>query len=184
MAKMSSRFIKISGKRADEKILSFYMFIVWIIIALAIVGGVYIFYSARLDIRNIQSESLANNLIGCLTEDGFIKTKVLEENFDVFSECNLNKNIIEDKREFFLKVSFKDVDSGQEIRELIIAGEKDFEIQCGLRENAEVRDEYAVCASKEIYILYKTINPQSNKLENKKAIIDIFTGSNVLGGVF
>ena len=108
MAKMSSRFIKISGKRADEKILSFYMFIVWIIIALAIVGGVYIFYSARLDIRNIQSESLANNLIGCLTEDGFIKTKVLEENFDVFSECNLNKNIIEDKREFHLRMLILD----------------------------------------------------------------------------
>ena len=68
---------KIMNKKGEERYLSVWMIIVWVIVALASFIGLYLFYSAQSDVRDIQDKTLINRAVGCVVEDGKINSLFL-----------------------------------------------------------------------------------------------------------
>lgn len=156
--------MKILGnKKAAERYMSPWLFLVWALIFVAIVAGVLIFYSAEGDVREIESEILAVRIVDCVVDSSYLNENFLSEDFDIFKECFLNKEILDDSREFYFNVSV----TGEKISKEITAGEKDFEIQCELEGRY-----FAKCSRRKVYILNK---------ENEKLNVEVLAGSIQLG---
>lgn len=149
----------LNNKKAGERYLSPWMILIWIIVGVAIVISVLIFYSVKLDVREKESEILIVRIADCLVEDGYLRNL---DAFDVFADCNIEKSVIENGN-YYLKVSFSDN------QEDILAGVKNFETLCGL-ENSE-GDDFPRCSKKRIYAL-----KDGEKLE-----IEILAASNQIG---
>lgn len=159
----------IKNKKAAERYLSPWMFLIWVLIGVFIVAGVFLFYSSEADVREEESEILALRIIDCLVKDGNFNEEFLGE-FDIFQECNLNKKILDEDRDFYFKISVYD-DSGGLLKQLE-KGEKEFFVQCNL-EGKEESEGFPACSEKKIYAL---------NLENKKLRIEILAASNQKGG--
>ncbi|PIN94512.1 hypothetical protein COU53_03340 [Candidatus Pacearchaeota archaeon CG10_big_fil_rev_8_21_14_0_10_30_48] len=147
---------------SGEKVLSLWMFLVWGLIALAIVLAVFIFYGQEADIKILQSDILIDRLADCFIDQGqFVDVG------NVFEDCNLNKEIF-DKGNFYFKVSF--------LEDSISGGNKDFEIQCGLRKTQDEKssENFARCSQRSFIALK----------DNQEINVEIFAGSNVRGGKF
>jgi hypothetical protein len=162
------------NKKGDEKLLSVWMFIIWILVALGVVLGVMIFYSAEADVRYLQAGILSLRVSDCIFSDGYVDEKFLKEDFDIFSYCNIDKKLF-DENKLFLRVEVIDsVSSDSLLKKEIVYGNKDFEIQCKIREGAEAKN-FARCVKKRFVLLYEDD-------EVKQAVIDVFAGSNIFGG--
>lgn len=59
-------------RRGDERLLSFYWFLMFIIITVAVVSAVVIFTSRPFDIRSVEAQILADKLVGCIAQQGNI----------------------------------------------------------------------------------------------------------------
>jgi len=91
--------------KKGEKYLSIWWFGILILIGGFIVFGVLIFYTNYLDIRDIESQILANKISECyLNED--LTYDSLEEDF--FSNCYLNENLFTGYSNYFILVKFPD----------------------------------------------------------------------------
>lgn len=156
------RLKKIKNKKAEERFLSPWLFLVWALIGVAIVIGVLIFYSLKIDVRQTEAKILSTRLIDCLVDNGYLKNL---EGFDVFEECKIDKEIIWNGDYYFNVSVYED----GILYKNITAGVKDFEIHCELRK--ESKGEFADCYKREVYALK----------DNKKVIIKILTASNQLG---
>lgn len=158
------------NKRAGERYLTPWMFIVWALIGIGIIMGVMVFYSAQTDVRPEEAEILAKRLIDCVLDDGYLKEEFLQnlqEDYDVFKDCSLDEEILLGG-DFYFDISvFKNNELLREVSE----GKKDFEMQCKLKEKAEA-EHFAECFEEKIPVFDKN----GNKLS-----IEIFTGSNQLG---
>jgi hypothetical protein len=161
------------NKKADEKILSIYLFIIYIIVLTGIISGVLLFYGSPLDVRELESNILTTRIINCLTEQGNLKSEVLGDNFSLTSECNiyLKDNANENKDEqYAVKIGFFNFDScfnttsstcSEKIKEISI-GRNDFFEYCKLGEEAEAK-KFPKCTNNKIYVLN----------EDKKILIEI-----------
>tara|TARA_Y100000310_G_C20264141_1_gene615041 strand:- start:58 stop:540 length:483 start_codon:yes stop_codon:yes gene_type:complete len=150
-------------KRAEERYMSPWLFLVWALIGVAIVGAVLIFYSAEADVREQESKILASRILDCISDNNYLKTEFLLKDYDIFKECNFNKEILDESREFYFSVSA----IGTGISKKIIYGEKDFEIQCELEGK-----NFAKCSRKRAFLLDSNDN---------KITLEIFAGSNQQG---
>lgn len=143
------------NKKGDEQIMSIWMFIIWIVVGIGIVSGIAFFYSSEADARTPQAQALAQRIAICLSSEN--PDKILNENFNIFSECNLEKEAFKDN--IFMKIKINNKE--------IIEGNPDIENQCKLQEKATAEN-FAKCSSLKIY-------PDNT-------LIEITTGSNIKGG--
>lgn len=160
------------NKKADERVLSIYLFIIYIIVSVGIVSGVILFYGSPLDIRTVESGILANKVIDCLTEQGELKGGVLDKDFDLMSSCNLNfkdnTQKYQGEEQYGIKIEFYEFDScsktgskldtkvecKNKLREEIKAGRIDFFEFCGSEaEEAPGGEKIPKCDIKAIYVL-------------------------------
>lgn len=90
------------NKRASIGSRTFYLwiFFMFILIAVVISAGTYIFYSKEVDIRGAEAEILSNKIESCIVQEGILVKSFLNENFDIQKECDLD---IQDS--YYLKVS-------------------------------------------------------------------------------
>ena len=65
-------------------------FISFAIIAVGVTIGIYMFYSQNLDVRDDEVKILFEKLKDAIFEDGKLKKEVLESNFNIYNEANLN----------------------------------------------------------------------------------------------
>lgn len=149
--------------KGEERFLSPWLFLVWALIGVAIVTGVLIFYSLKIDVRQTEAEILNTKLVDCLVDNGYLKNL---ESFDIFEECNIDKEII-GNGDYYFNIS---VYEEGKLPKVISAGVKDFEIQCELRKESK-SESFADCFKREVYALK----------DNKRIIIKILTASNQLG---
>ena len=156
----------IGDKRGDERILSIYLFIIYIIVSIGVVSGVLLFHGAGLDIRIVEAGVLSDKIINCLVEEGELKDEILEEDFDLTSFCkiNLKDNSASYDGEVQLGVGVELFDFNSCVKEEI---EGETEISCtnNLRNKIEVgRNDYfgfcelegdkiPKCSEKYIYVL-------------------------------
>ncbi len=78
------------NKKGGERILSIYLFIIYIIISIGIVSGVILFYGSPFDVRIAEAGVLNSKIVDCLVEQGKLKQNVLVDEFDLLNTCHLN----------------------------------------------------------------------------------------------
>jgi hypothetical protein len=78
------------NKKADERVLSIYLFIIYIIVSIGIVSGVFIFYGTPLDVRKVEAGILNTRVIDCLAEQGKLTPEFFNNNFDLVTYCHFN----------------------------------------------------------------------------------------------
>lgn len=157
------------GKKGSERVLSIWHFIVFGIIGLGIVAAVWLFYSAEVDVREIEILMLQNKLYDCVVEQGFVD-EFLEEEIDVFGNCGLNKEIIEE--DFYFRVLLEN--SAEELKR-IDKGVRSFEKDCEVVLSGVEAKRYPKCFMKNESVLYHEGS------EIKTATIKFLTASNQQG---
>ena len=78
------------NKKAGERILSIYLFIIYIIVGIGIVSGVLIFKGSDLDVREIEADILSDRIIDCLVEQGRLRGDFFDADFDLTKKCGLD----------------------------------------------------------------------------------------------
>lgn len=82
--------LTIEGKRGDERTLSLYWFVMFVIITIAVVSGVVLFYGRPFDVRAAESQILSDKLLLCVVHDGVLDARVFaSEGFSLERDCSL-----------------------------------------------------------------------------------------------
>jgi hypothetical protein len=153
-----------------EKMFSF----IWIAEILVVAGvfaiGLYMLYSTEFEIRDKEAEILYNQIYDCITEQGIVLSSFMLDNFDVFSECNLNKEIF-DKSFFAFNISF--YNENNLIKKSISKGFRDISQKCEIKGD---KSKLPNCFEKRVLVLYEEEN------EIKKGYLNIITASENKGG--
>ena len=116
--------MKLKLKKADERYLSIWMFMVWIVIGIALIWEVIIFYSEQADVRYYEADMLGGRVLDCLSLKFTSQTS-----FDIYSECGLNKDVIENSGSYYLSFSVKEKVSGKETLSFGV-GPSSWAVQC------------------------------------------------------
>jgi hypothetical protein len=161
--------------KGGEKLLSIFWFSVLAIVGIGITAAVLIYHSADVDVREMEINILYEKIINCVIEHGFLIEGLIEEDFDIFNECQLNKETFGEGSYFYFNLKVFDSSSNliKEIEEGDFSFEKDCEVQEG--EGGVSARYYPKCIRKKEIVLYY----KNNKIE--EAEIEILTASNQVG---
>lgn len=161
--------INLKDKKAGERYLTPWLFLVWVIIGVGIVVGVIMFFSATIDIRAEEADILAVRIADCLIDTGYIREDFFN-NFDIFTECNLNKEIVESRELYFIGIRIYEND--EELENLRQEkGVLSWKELCEMQKE-EKQKNFPQCSEKTVYALNKT---------DSEFVIKILTASNQLG---
>jgi len=140
------------NKKAGERVLSIYLFIIYIIVAIGIVSGVIIFHGTSLDVREKEAGILSDKVIDCLVEQGQLKKEILNTDIDLISFCNFNFKDNTEKykgeERYAVKVEIIDFETNNVEKTLSIAGNSEFLEFCN-----EKGDKIPKCNEKKLYVL-------------------------------
>lgn len=109
-------------------------FMIMMIIGAGIAWGVVAFYSEGYDYRRAESSAIAAVVYPCLLEKDFTIP-----DFDIYEECGLNQNVIEDSKHAVL------IKSIEEDKFILEKGVADYKNQCFLNSKDK---SYPVCIVK------------------------------------
>ena len=174
--------INLKNKKADERYLSIWMFIIWIIIAVGLVWGVTLFFSGSADVRKTEADILNQRILDCLGTD--FDASQFNPDFDLFSKCSLNKAVLADSDFYYINLTIysytgekvlDSYNSGDAVKSLAYNktyGVGYFEKDCIVQFNKN-KDEpnFAQCYSNKILIL----NPLN---KNQLYEVNVLTASN------
>ncbi len=166
------------NKKGQENILSAWWFFCLAFVAAGIVIGVLIFYSAEMDIRELEADVLANKIADCLANEGYLADL---ENFNVY-DCGLEEEIFENGN-FYFNISFVDSQTGKKIqdKEDIIGGRISMDKECKIKMDEEIKAKhFPGCVEKQVFVLEETID-DNNNVQINKLKIKILAASNNFG---
>ena len=154
----------ILGKKGAEKTISIYWFAILIIVAGAVVYMVASVYGQPYDVRQIESDILANNIADCISEGGYLKEKVLndasfKENF--LGRCSLNFEAADfpgTNGEYYAEINFYDFDSENKINFEVSSGNLNLKQFCEIKGRTN-----PACSQKSFYVIDK--NQQSYRID-------------------
>jgi len=158
------------NKKADEKYLSIWMFLIWAIIGVSIVLGVLMFYSVQGDVRQIEAQLLADKLSSCIT-NGFNYEEIKGSNFDIYAKCSLNKNVFDEENFYYFNINITGEGNGQLGK--IILGGNNWKTECDyqfLKEEAEKENKFPQCTRQD--------STAFDSKTNKRYIVSVITASN------
>jgi hypothetical protein len=148
----------LKNKKAD-KIISVYWFAILFIVAAAIVYMVISFYGGSYDIRETEAYVLTNKVAGCLSEAGYLKERVLDENFreNFIEECKLNFETEDvynwrEYEQYYVEINFYNFSTNQGISS-IKKGNEALKTDCGLKGKT-----FPVCLERSFYALDREKN--------------------------
>ncbi|MBS3073008.1 hypothetical protein J4477_04200 [Candidatus Pacearchaeota archaeon] len=156
--------------KRGEKLFSIWWFIIIIIVGLGIITGVNLFYSFNLDVRSLESDILANKVIKCVADSGGINVDILNEDFDLYSKCEISQSVLENNK-YFVKISVMDFFSGNVLIEHKY-GNNVFERDCEIKSKL-IAQNYPECSEKTVYVIDS---------DGNKYLINVLTASNYKGG--
>ncbi len=136
-----------SNKKGAEEYLSPWMFLIWVVIAVAVVIGVIIFNSAKIDVREKEAEILAVRSFDCLVDNGYVREDFFQDDFNIYEKCGLEEGVI-NNGDYWLNVS---VYSSDVLLKSLTIGVKNFEMLCQLGESEG--EDFPKCSEKKIYAL-------------------------------
>ncbi len=136
--------------KGAEKILSVYWFAILFIVAAGIVYMVFSFYGKPYDIRELETNALADKAADCLNYGGYMNENwqnLEDENF--LSECNLNFNVESDfeweNDQYYVEIKVSDFNSNQELKKIAV-GNHNLRLNCAVES-----DNFPVCLEREMY---------------------------------
>jgi len=98
------------NKVGGEKILSIWWFFVLALVSAGVVGGVFLFYSFDLDVREVESGIMVNRVYDCIGSNGFLREDVFLDGFDIYEYCDINKELFyKNGSEVYLEVEVFDL---------------------------------------------------------------------------
>jgi len=114
---MKIKFKKMNKK--GDKMISVYWFVILFIVAAAVVYMVAIFYGAPKNIKEAESKLLANKVAECISQGGYLKEEILENNYfkdNLLKECDINFTVEDfgtwkEKEQYYLEVNIHKFDS-------------------------------------------------------------------------
>lgn len=130
------------NKKADERILSIYLFIIYIVVSIGIVSGVLLVQGSGLDVRKVEAGILADKIIDCLVDQGNLNTAVLSEDFDLLSFCGVEFR--SDDEEYGVNIVIEDIEKKY--------GRDDYLEFCNLKGTKIPK-----CETREVYVLNKGV---------------------------
>lgn len=143
-------------KKAGERVLSIYLFVIYIIVSVGIVSGVLMVYGQPLDVRELEAEILTDEVIDCLVEQGKLEKVFWDTSIDLIEVCKFdfrdNTAKYQGEERYAVEVRLYDFETNELKKALPIAGENNFLELC----SAE-GDKIPRCNQKEIYVLYGQI---------------------------
>jgi hypothetical protein len=155
----------IKNKKADERLLSVYLFIIYAIVSIGFVSGVLLFHGAGLDIRVAEAGVLSDKIIDCLVKGGVLINPVLNESLnntlDIEELCNFdfrdNSESYGGSEQMGARISVfgfgscsknGDEVSCNDLKKTLTIGRDDFFIYCDER-----GDKIPKCSEKWMYVL-------------------------------
>jgi hypothetical protein len=155
------------GKKMNRKAENldgiFMLFANFIVIGVAIVIGLMVFYSTSIDVRQEEAKTLSERLVSGMVSNGYFKDNFFAQNFDILGNADLNPKIMENGGNYYFNIKV----NGQEYEKTLEYGTKSFEIQCSLPGK-----NLAKCYYKELIVLDKS---------GKSYELKILTASNQIG---
>ncbi len=154
------------NKLGTDKILSMYWFIILTLVAGGIFAMVYNFYGAPYDVRNIESEILAEKIADCISRGAIIDSEFFVEGAfnteisEVFMEkCNFNFKVeggYGDNKEiqYFYEVEFYTPEDVANPKFGFYGGNNNWKSDCFIKkENNKEYAKLAKCTEKRFYAL-------------------------------
>jgi len=139
-----------------------------VVLMIAIVSVLWIFYSVGGDVRGVEAETLGVKLIDSVVENGNFREGILEENFDVndlMIRASIDKEIVRERGDYYFNLGiYKDGKLEKEFKE----GKGSFEVSCKLKGSSE---NIPACYEREL-VVYDN---------DKKFVVRILTASNQEG---
>lgn len=166
------------SKKAGERILSIWMFIVWGIIFLGITSAVLAIYSVRVDVKGVEAGILSDKIIGCISENGYLRQD-FSYGFDIFSECGIDKEVIERAGNYNILIEVYDFYSCSKKEGKFACEKKLYEVEAPEGDSSL----FVLCVAKktEIGCVEKAIYLLDKKDGNKAYYIKISTASDYEG---
>ncbi len=146
------------NKHGADKLISVYWFAILFIVAAAIVYMVFIFYGEPYDVRELEANTLTNQVAGCLSEAGYLKPNLFnneefKENF--LETCDINLDVEDvygwkEQGQYYLEINFYDFGTYPNSQSL-------FEISEGnlnLKSDCDIDNKnFPFCLEREFYVI-------------------------------
>lgn len=100
------------NRKGQEKFLSGWNILVWVILAGFLLISVSIYNRATADTREAEARILNQKLFNCLTEDNKLKYDI-NESFNIYPTCKINPLLFEDQLVFFARVELINLNDGK-----------------------------------------------------------------------
>jgi len=145
------------NKKGAEKILSVYWFVILILVAGGVFAMVYLFYNHPYDIRDLEADILSNKIADCLSEKGYLKSKIFYQgSFSLSSEnflnkCNLNFESKEEEPQYYSEIQIYLFENLNNPILEILNGNKNLISSCEIQN--ENYQKLAKCSEKKFYTL-------------------------------
>jgi hypothetical protein len=133
------------NKKGGEQVMSIYWFVIFGIITIAVVSGVYVFSSKPIDIRAAETNVLEDKIITCIVNNGEVSEKWKEINGgnDLEKICLLNLGDLNYKEmQYYIEIEIGD--------KSISYGDSSFKAFCGAKKS---RNNIPYCREKKIMVL-------------------------------
>jgi hypothetical protein len=139
----------INGKKAREEYLSIFMFVAWILIALALIYSVSLFRSVQSDVRIYESDILNKKIVGCILEEyGVVK------DFNLYSKCRINEGVINNSG-YYINLTIFDSLS-KKIASSFLEGPSSWQIECDYQKSKkQIEKNFAQCVYKSMHFFGK-----------------------------
>lgn len=151
----------IKNKKGADKILSIYWFVVLTLIAGGVFAMAYSFYGNPYDVRDIESQILADKVADCLSYGGRLNTLFVNNGFLVensqenfLKECNINLNSESewDEFQYFTSVKFYNLSEDSIVLFRIDEGNINFIADCDItNKKGKDYEKLVKCTEKRIY---------------------------------
>ena len=157
-----------------EKYFSLTDFLMYLVVILGFLIFISFFAAFSADLREKEAHLLKDKIYDCLVEQGYLNENFLENSFDIYKSCSLNKKAF-DNDKFYFRVYFKDSLNKSKVIESSISHLTECRIQqkdSGEKAGSSKAEKWLKCfESKDIVFYY-------DKGEIKKGNLEILTGSN------
>jgi hypothetical protein len=160
----------LSNKKGG-KYLSFWMILVWILIATGIAFGVSIFYAANIDVKTLEANVLLKKVADCVSDGNDVEKWVLDGKSDLMDKCDLNKNHFGDDSNYFVKVGATDYDNNRIISGFKI-GNHAFEADCDVKKGLLSAKKFPNCVETNFNLLNEDELVHLEVLASSKAVGD------------
>jgi len=164
------KLTKITNKKGGEEFLTIWNFIIWAVIAVAIITGTLVFYSQEINVKTYEAEILRDRIMRCITTEGMMN-ELISGTLNIYEECSLEETILgKTNAEYYMNITTKDAE-GEVLNETII-GNKDYEIQCKINEEGNSKN-LPQCVTRNEEITYKDSEEKIQKIS-----VRMLVGSN------